>query len=92
MYIIQEIISPDNLQKKYGGTAPDIVPGSNKLFPPVMPSMNYALNGEKLNIVSEEAYKEMCLNSNPFKPYIISPKYQEKWDQEIRKQEEEKST
>ena len=29
LYIIQEIISPDNLQKKYGGTAPDIVPGSN---------------------------------------------------------------
>ena len=91
LYIIQEIISPDNLQKKYGGTAPDMVPGSNKLFPPVMPSMNYALNGERLNIVSEEAYKEMCLNSNPFKPYIISPKYQEKWDQEIRKKEEEKN-
>ena len=86
---MQEIISPNNIQRKYGGTAPDVVPGynTNNLFPPRMPSMNYELNGERLNIISEEAYKEMCLNSNPFKPFVISPKYLEKWNKE--KEEEE---
>lgn len=78
----QELISPENLEKKYGGLAPDIVPGGNNLFPPIMPSSNFALSGEKLNIVSPEAYKEMCLNSNPCKPFVICPKYQEIWDKE----------
>ena len=88
---MQKIISPSNIQKKYGGTAPDVVPGynTNNLFPPKMPSMNYELNGEKLNIISEEAYKEMCLNSNPFKPFTISPKYQEKWNKEEKEKEQE---
>ena len=86
---MQEIISPNNIQRKYGGTAPDVVPGynTNNLFPPRMPSMNYELNGERLNIISEETYKEMCLNSNPFKPFVIRPKYLEKWNKE--KEEEE---
>ena len=90
---MQEIINPNNIQRKYGGTAPDVVPGynTNNLFPPRMPSMNYELNGERLNIISEEAYKEMCLNSNPFKPYVISPKYLDKWNkekEEIQRQKE----
>lgn len=86
---LQEIISPDNLQKNYGGSAPDVIDGGNNLFPPKMPSTNFALNGEKLNIISEEAYKEMCLNGNPFKPFTISPKYQEKWEQEKKAKEQE---
>ena len=85
---LQEIISPSNIQKKYGGTAPDAQPGGNNLFPPRMPSMNYELNGERLNIISEEAYKEMCLNSNPYKPFAISPKYLEKWNKEKEEKEE----
>ena len=83
---MQDIISPNNIQKKFGGLAPDIIPGGNNLFPPKMPSLNYELNGEQLNIISEEAYKEMCLNSNPYKPYSISPKYEEKWNQEIEQE------
>lgn len=86
LHKIQEIISPDNIQKKYGGTAPDIVPGVTKLFPPIMPSKNYAINGEKLNIISEDAYKEMCLYSNPYKPFVISPKYEELWKEEKEKE------
>ena len=87
---VQEIISPENLEKKYGGLGPDIVPGGNNLFPPIMPSSNFALSGEKLNIVSPEAYKEMCLNSNPYKPFVICPKYQEIWDKEKEKENEMK--
>ena len=88
LHKMQELISPENIQKKYGGTAPDVIPGYNtrNLFPPNMPSSNYELNGEKLNIVSEDAYKEMCLNSNPFKPFVICPKYQEEWNREKEKE------
>lgn len=82
---LQEIISPDNIQKIYGGTAPDITPGLTKLFPPIMPSKNYAINGEKINIVSENEYKEMCLYSKPFKPFVISPKYEKLWKEENEK-------
>ena len=82
---LQEIISPDNIQIKYGGTAPDIIPDKTKLFPPIMPSKNYAVNGEQLNIVSESAYKDMCLNSKPFKPFVICPKYEELWKEENEK-------
>ena len=69
----QEIISPDNLEKKYGGQAPNIVPGGNNIFPPIMPSSNFAKIGEKLNIITPHAYKEMCLKSNPYKPFVICP-------------------
>ena len=86
---MQEFISPNNIQKKYGGTAPDVVPNSNNLFPPKMPSTNYELPGERLNIISEKAYKEMCLNSNPYKPFTISPKYLEKWNKEKEEKEME---
>ena len=89
LHLMHQIISPDNIQKKYGGTAPDLIPGNNNLFPPIMPSMNYGLSGEKLNIISEDAYKEMCLNGNPFKPFTISPKYLEKWEQEKQIQEQQ---
>ena len=87
LHKLQEIISKDNIQRKYGGTAEDINPGTKNLFPPIMPSTNYAVNGEKLNIISEEAYKEMCINSNPYKPYVISPIYEEMW----KEQKEEES-
>jgi hypothetical protein len=92
LYKIQEIISPDNIQQKYGGTAPNIVPGGNNLFPPIMPSKNFALNGEKLNIISEEEYKEMCFNSNPFKPFVIYPKLEEPLKIQAEKDKEEVST
>jgi hypothetical protein len=91
----QEIISPENLEKKYGGLGPDIVPGGNNLFPPIMPSSNFALSGEKLNILSPEDYKEMCLNPNSHKPFVICPKYQEIWDKEkemeLQKEKEKES-
>ena len=82
----QELISPENIEKKYGGIAPDVIPGGNNLFPPIMPSNNFTIKGEKINIVSPEVYKEMCLNSQPFRPFVICPKYEEIW----KKEEEEK--
>ena len=87
LYKMQELISASNIQKKYGGTAPDLEPGPNNFFPPRMPSMNYEIKGEQLNIISEDAYKEMCLNSNPYKPFTISPKYLQQWNKEKEEKE-----
>ena len=89
---LQEIISPDNLQKYFGGTAPNIIPGVTQLFPPIIPSNNYSINGEYLNIVSESSYKEMCLSSKPFKPFIISPKYEKIWMMENEKESSQTTT
>jgi hypothetical protein len=50
---IQEIISPSNIQRKYGGTAPDAEPGANNLFPPRMTSTNYEVNGEKFYLLEK---------------------------------------
>ena len=79
---VQEIISPENMEKKYGGLAPNVIPGGNNLFPPVVPSSTYTAGGERINIVSPDTYKEMCLNSNPFKPFVVCPKYEEIWREE----------
>lgn len=79
---IQELIRPDNLEKKFGGNVENVVYGNNNLFPPVFPSDKYTKNDEILNIVSENEYKEMCLNSKPFKPFVISDKFIKIWEEE----------
>ena len=76
--IMQEYIRKENLQIKYGGTAPDVVYGEDNLFPPVVPSDEYINENEELNIVTPETYKEMCLTAKPFRPFIINEKIWEK--------------
>ena len=84
--IMQEFIRKENLQKKHGGIAPDVIYGEDNLFPPLVPSDVYVKEGEIVNIVSPEIYKEMCLESKPFKPFVISEQYIKIWE----KEEEEK--
>jgi len=84
--VMQELIRKDNLQQKYGGEAPDVTYGDDNLFPPVVPSNDYIKEDEVLNIVTPEIYKEMCLESKPFKPFKVSEKYLKLW----AKEEEEK--
>ena len=86
--VMQEFILKENLQQKHGGISPDLIPGNDNLFPPVVPSDLYKKEEEKLNIVSPEIYKEMCLEGKPFKPYVICESYTKKWKEE--KEEEEK--
>ena len=94
LYKVTELISPDNLEQKYGGKAPNVTPGGNNLFPPIMPNANYALNGETINIVSPENYKSICMGNN--RPYVICPEYEKIWEEEKieemnrKKMEEEK--
>ena len=77
---LQEHIRPDNIQLKYGGTAPNVIYGGNNLFPPVMPSNKYQKDGDNNNLIDEKTYKEMCLNGNPFKPAVICEEYVQKWN------------
>ena len=80
--IMQEFIRKDNLQRKHGGTAPDVIYGEDNLFPPIVPSDEYIKEDEKLNIVTPETYKEMCLRGKPFRPYIINEKIWEKEEEQ----------
>ena len=80
--IIQELIRKENLQEKHGGIAPNVTYGEDNLFPPVVPSNEYIKEGENLNIVTPEKYKEMCLESNPFKPFVICEEYKKFWEKE----------
>ena len=77
---VTQLISPDNLEQKYGGNAPNIIPGGNNLFPPIMPNANYALNGERINIITPEEYKNICMSDK--KPYVICPEYIKIWEEE----------
>ena len=79
---MQEFIRKDNLQRKHGGTAPDVIYGEDNLFPPIVPSDEYIKEDEKLNIVTPETYKEMCLRGKPFRPYIINEKIWEKEEEQ----------
>ena len=85
--IMQEFITKENLQKKHGGISPNLIPGGNNLFPPVVPTDSYKKPEEILNIVTPEIYKQMCLEGKPFKPYTMCETYVKKWKKE--KEEEE---
>ena len=86
--VMQEFILKENLQEKHGGISPNLIPGENNLFPPVVPSEFYKKPNEKLNIVTPEEYKEMCLESNPFKPYTICESYVKLWQKEEKEEKE----
>ena len=85
--VMQDYILKENLQEKHGGISPNLIPGDNNLFPPVVPSEIYKKQDEILNIVTPEVYKEMCLESKPFKPFTICQSYVKLWQKE--KEEEE---
>ena len=80
--IMKEYILKENLQIKYGGMAPNVIYGEDNLFPPVVPSDKYIKDDEKLNIVTPEIYKEMCLHANPFRPFVINDSLNKIWQKE----------
>ena len=84
---LSTFINDDNLEKKFGGNAPNIIPGDNNVFPPVMPSDNFSKEGDNL-LISEEEYKSKCNGKD--KPTVICEEFIEKWEREkIEKEEEE---
>ena len=88
--VMQQYIRNENLQIKYGGTAPNVIYGDDNLFPPHVPSDIYINENENLNIVSPETYKEMCLKAKPFKPFVVSEAYNKMWEKE-EEQEKKRS-
>jgi hypothetical protein len=75
-----ESIRKDNIEQKFGGTAPDLVGEiPNSLFPPRMPSSFFLKEDEdpKQILLSEEEYIELVENGK-IPEYCISPYLREK--------------
>jgi hypothetical protein len=69
--------NPDNLEKRFGGRAPDLVYcGENSLFPPRMPTDNIFFPNENANdiLITEEEYIDRCkkglIPQQSISPYI----------------------
>ena len=70
-----EIIRMDNVEQKFGGTAPDAIIGlPNSLFPPRMPSSSFLKDEEdpKQILINEEEYIQMVENKK-IREDCISP-------------------
>ena len=75
---IYENIRKDNLEEKFGGTAPNIQEGINNntsLFPPRMPSSNFILEKENEILITKEEYiklvDEKKIRKDCISPYIL---------------------
>jgi hypothetical protein len=57
-------INQDQIEKRFGGKANDIIPGHNNCFPPIFPNNKDLFDPlrSRGRILSEEEYKEMHLN------------------------------
>ena len=93
-------INPENIEKRFGGNALDLIyDQENCLFPPRMPSNNFFLETEnpKEILITEEEYIEKYnsgyLPTNSVSPYILEKLRKEKNDKEkeeiTRKKREE---
>lgn len=78
-------ISPQNMEQRFGGTAPDLEYNkTNSLFPPRMPSDNFFKDDEDPNniLISEEEYKRRykdgLIISQAVSPYILEDIKREK--------------
>jgi len=89
---IYENIRKDNLEEKFGGTAPNIKEGinnNNSLFPPRMPSSNFILEDKNEILITKEEYIRLVEEKKIKKEYI-SPFILKEIEIEIYKREKEK--
>lgn len=87
-------IHEDQVEKRFGGKAKDVVPGLHNCFPPIMPSKHFLKNNEnKENIlISEADYKKRHLNGHLT---VTGEYYLNKWaleeeNKKIRYEEEKR--
>ena len=91
--------TPDNLEKRFGGNAPDLIyEEDNCLFPPRVPTDNVFFPWENKNeiLISEDKYIEKCKNGeipiesmSPFvQEMLIEESKKEKIEREKKKNEE----
>jgi len=89
VYELFEIINEEQVEQRFGGKAPNVIPGSNRLFPPIFPSDNYNRNLPK-NTISEQNYKKLHLSNDLC---ITNEILLEKWkkEDELKKQSEKEN-
>ena len=79
-----EDFTPENLEKKFGGTAENVIYGNDNLFPPRMPTKNVFFPWEDKNkiLISEDEYIIRCKNGLiPFEsisPYLFEQIFEKK--------------
>jgi hypothetical protein len=79
-------INEEQVEQKFGGKAPNVVPGMNRLFPPVFPSDNFLKPDQDEAdscLISEEKYKELH-ESN--KLPVVGKYFLNKWQKEEEEQ------
>ena len=90
-------INPQNLEKRFGGQAPDLVYGQyNGLFPPRMPSDNYYFKDDENPddiLISEDEYidryKQGIIPKISVSPYILEDLKKKKEKEDLAKKLEE---
>jgi len=96
---IFENIRKDNLEQKFGGTAPDMKEGienNNSLFPPRMPSSKFILDSEnkKEFLITKEEYMQLVedkkIREDCISPYLMEEikriKKRKEYEQKIKNQ------
>ena len=81
-------INEYQIEEKFGGKAPNTIPGMHKLFPPVFPSNNFLMPGRsesESGIVNEASYKDMYENNTLAK---CGDYFLKKWKKEDEEKEE----
>lgn len=79
-------INEEQVEQKFGGKAPNVIPGMNNLFPPIFPNENFFTAGHvesQSGIISEEEYRELYKNE---KLAVVSEYYLNKWKKEEEEQ------
>jgi len=77
------LINEEQVEKKFGGKAQNLIVGRDSFFPPHMPSLNYLKSDQVKEdvLVSEEEYKQMHSKGMLT---VTSELYINKWNQENR--------
>jgi hypothetical protein len=78
---ILTLVNPEQLEQKYGGTAPDV---KENFFPPIFPSNHYLKDDKSKILVSEEVYKD-CLKTKVIVPSPFFLEREAKKEQHIYK-------
>lgn len=75
---IVALINEDQVEQRFGGKAPNIIPGDNNCFPPTMRNLQFLPQNSDC-LISEEKYKEMYKNNQLT---VTSEYFLNKWQKE----------
>jgi hypothetical protein len=82
-HLILTNINEEQVERRFGGKAPDLIPGKNRLFPPNYPGDNILKKEQtdlkEAGLVSEDVYKQMYHEN---RLNVVSEYYLNKWKSE----------